>query len=84
MLKQKNSVSVVPKVFWVFARRINRFSMKPGRLGLSEKMGSAAQLNVCPPMALLGSQKAPSRSAEYCVTPESIHHARWAELLITS
>lgn len=37
MLKLKNSVSVTPKVFWVFARRINRFSMKPGGLGLDEK-----------------------------------------------
>lgn len=35
MLKLKNSV--IPKVFWVFARRINRFSMKPRRLGLREK-----------------------------------------------
>lgn len=37
MLKLKKSVSVIPKVFWVFTRRINRFSRRPGRLGHSEK-----------------------------------------------
>lgn len=60
--------------------------MEPGRLGLGEKnpLGSAAQLSICPPTALLGNQKAPSRSAERCVTPESMHDAKWAELLVTS
>lgn len=37
MLKHESSVSVVPKVLWVFDRRINRFSVKPGRLGLGEE-----------------------------------------------
>lgn len=32
-----SSVSVVPKVLWLFNMRINRFSVKPGRLGLSEE-----------------------------------------------
>lgn len=37
MLKRKSSVSVVPKVLWVFDLRINRFSVKPARLGLGEE-----------------------------------------------
>lgn len=36
-LKRESSVSVVPKVLWIFDRRINRFSVKPGRLGLGEE-----------------------------------------------
>lgn len=37
MLKRESSVSVVPKVLWIFDRRINRFSVKPGRLSLGEE-----------------------------------------------
>lgn len=85
MLEQKNSVSVIPKVFWVFARRINRFSTQPGKLGLSEKsFGFCCSAECLFSIALLGNQKAPSSSVECCITPESIHHAKWAELLITS
>lgn len=37
MLKHKSSVSVAPKVLWVFDLRINRFSVKPRRLGVVEE-----------------------------------------------
>lgn len=85
MFKLKNSVFVIPKVFWVFERRINRFSIKPGGLDLNEKpFGFCCSAERLSPQALLRNQKAPTRSAECCITPESIHHAKWAELLITS
>ena len=37
IFKRKSSVSVVPKVLWVFNMRTNRFSVMPGRLGLGEE-----------------------------------------------
>lgn len=57
-----SSVSVVSRGLWLFNMRINRFSVKPGRLGL-RTFRFCCKLSVCPPTALLGNQKAPSRSA---------------------
>ena len=37
MLKRKSSVSIVPKVLWVFDMRISRFSVKPRSLGHGEE-----------------------------------------------
>lgn len=63
--------------------RINRFLVKPKRLGLGEETLWILLLSLSS-HGLAWKPESTSRSAECRVTPESTHDAKWAELLITS
>lgn len=84
MLKRKSSVSVVPKVLWVFDMRINRSSVKPRRLGLGEEtlwVLLLSGVSVLPRPCL--ETRRHQVGVQNAVLLQKAHNAKWAELVIT-